>query len=367
MFKMKTVLIISPEPWRWQYVSKHHYAITLSKQGYGIYFLNPPSVTYNEVTILPTEYTNLYEIEAPKVAKGLRFYPKKLRNYLERRWLEKLEKTIGQTFTTVWLFENSRFYDMAFAGDRLKIYHQVDSNQNFHIKEAASSADICFCITDFIKRDLLVYNKNVFQIDHGIRFSDHHTALSKEQQEYFTLKQGIQAAYVGNLDSLDIDRDTLVALVKAFPDVTFQFIGSYAKEGVLYQRCEAFKNIVWWGRVESALIPAILEKVDLSIVCYIVNKNNANSHKMLEYLHSGKVTVSTYMDAYKDKRHLLEMTELDKTDQYNQLFKKVVDNLDFYNSAEKQQQRIAFAKEHSYESQLNIIRKYINTNTAKEI
>ena len=74
------------------------------------------------------------------IVKGLRFYPKKIRNFTEKKWLEKLEDKIGQRFTTVWLFENSRFYDMSFAERRLKIYHQVDLNQNFHVREAASSS-----------------------------------------------------------------------------------------------------------------------------------------------------------------------------------------------------------------------------------
>lgn len=356
---MINVLIISPEPWKWQYVSKHHYAITLANLGYGVYFLNPPLSTFTQITILNTEYKNVHEIEAPKVLKGLRFYPKKIRNYVEKRWLKKLEESIGKKFTTIWLFENSRFYDMDFAGDRLKIYHQVDSNQNFHLKEAASSADICFCVTDFIKRDLLVYNKKVFKIEHGINFLDKHTQLSELQIEYLKENGTIHVAYVGNLDSRDVDIDTLYGLVKAFPDVTFHFVGSYSKNEKIYSLCKEFKNIMWWGRVESTLIASILEKVDITVLTYIVNEQNANSHKLLEYLYSGKVTVATYVDAYKDKRHLLEMTDEDKTDNYNELFKEVVENLDFYNATQKQEERIAFAKEHSYENQLNKIFSYI--------
>ena len=162
--KNKNTLIISPEPWQWQYVSKHHYAITLAKQGYRVYFLNPPKQNLKKIEILETDYKNIYEIESPQVFKGLRFLPKFIRVYLENNWLKKLEILINSKIDIVWLFENSRFYDMEFAKDRLKIYHQVDSSQNFHIKEAANSADICFCVTDYIKRDLLPYNKKVFKI-----------------------------------------------------------------------------------------------------------------------------------------------------------------------------------------------------------
>ena len=172
MSRLHNILVISPEFWKWQHVSKHHYAITLAKLGHEVYFLNPPISNINKIKILDTEYTNVYEIEAPQVTKGLRFYPKKIRNIIEKNWLENLEKIIEKKITIVWLFENSRFFDMNFAGSRLKIYHQVDSDQNFHMKEAAISSDICFCVTDFIKRDLLPYNKKVLTQMY-LKFSPH--------------------------------------------------------------------------------------------------------------------------------------------------------------------------------------------------
>ena len=68
----------------------------------------------------------------------------------------------------VWLFENSRFFDLAFAGERLKIYHQVDLNQNFNPKTAAATADICFCSSDRIKERILPFNALVHKIHHGL-------------------------------------------------------------------------------------------------------------------------------------------------------------------------------------------------------
>ncbi len=359
----KQILIISPEQWKWQHVSKHHYAITLASKGFKVYFLNPPISTLNQVKMLDTQYQNLYEIEAPQVTKGLRLYPKRLRNFMEKAWLKKLEKNIGTKFDIIWLFENSRFYDLNFAEDRLKIYHQVDSNQNFHIKEASSSADICFCVTDFIKRDLLPYNQKVFKITHGINFTNQKSSLSKTQEDRFN-HNSINVAYIGNLDMIYINEDILYKLTTKYSNITFHFIGSYSPQGTLYKICKEMKNIIWWGRVESTLIPTILEKIDISLLAYRVDEYReqlANSHKILEYLYSGKVTIATYTDEYKDKRHLLEM--LDDSDKYLQKFDEVVKNLDFYNSKEKQQERILYAEDSSYEKQLEkvllLIRKYI--------
>jgi hypothetical protein len=59
--KNKQILIISPEPWQWQYVNKHHYAITLSKLGYKVCFFNPPKQNLKAIKILKTDYKDIYK------------------------------------------------------------------------------------------------------------------------------------------------------------------------------------------------------------------------------------------------------------------------------------------------------------------
>ncbi len=358
----KTFLIISPERWQWQYVSKHHYAIALAQKGHKVYFLNPPDNSLEKIEVKKTKYKNLYEINAPQAAKGMRFMPRFLRVWIEKKWLKKLENLINEKTFAVWLFENSRFYNMEFAEDRLKIYHQVDSNQNFHVKEAASSADICFCVTDFIKKELEQYSKRVFKIPHGLSLHLEKQKLSKEQIERFNFSS-INAVYIGNLDMKYINTDIFSKLVANHPDISFHFIGSYSANGELFKACKNYKNSIWWGRVESSLIPAILEKADITLLCYKVEdyfEQLSNSHKILEYLYSGKVTVATYTDEYKDKRDLLVM--VDDSKEYLQKFKEVIENLEYYNSKEKQELRKAFAKEHSYEKQIekifNLIKQF---------
>lgn len=362
------ILLISPEPWDGHFVSKHHYAITLALQGYKVYFLNPPNNNLKTLEVNQTKYTNLWSLDAPQVGKGLRFYPKKLRNFFEKKWLEKLEKKIGKKFTTIWLFENSRFYNMNFAENRLKIYHQVDSNQNFHLKEASSSADICFCTTDFIKNDLTLHNKFVYKIHHGVSQTDA-LALTIDQEENFT-HDNINVVIVGNLDISFLDIDILIELIKKFPEINFHFVGRYNKEKKLFKNCIDLENIVWWGKVESNLIPTILSYCDISLLLYkaksqIEKEQLASPHKIMEYLASGNVIVSTYTDEYKDKRHLLEM--VDTSADYIHKFKEVVDNLSFYNSKEKQKERMSFAKNNSYEKQLEKIFSLINQHTSKGI
>ncbi|MDP1615543.1 MAG: hypothetical protein Q8L68_07075 [Methylococcales bacterium] len=357
---MEVILLISPEPWNDHFVSKHHYAITLASRGYKAYFLGPPESKLSKIEIKETTYNNLWVISALIVAKGLRFYPAQLRRWLEARWLAKLEQQIGSSFSTIWLFENSRFFDLSFADNRLKIYHQVDLNQDFHVPEAASSADICFCTTDFIKKKIIPYNDNVYKIHHGVSIPLKNPPFNGENKCFENYK--INAVYVGNIDISYLDIALLLGLINQFSNVQFHFIGKYKEDGELYNRCFDSKNITWWGQVASEIIPTILIHSDIQLLVYKVDsewemEQLASPHKVMEYLNSGKVTVATYTDEYKDKRHLLEM--VDDSKDFFATFEKVINDLPFYNSPEKQAERVAFAQNNTYSKQLDTIMTYL--------
>lgn len=358
------ILIISPEPWNAHFVSKHHYAISLAKMEIKVYYLDPPDDSVGAIQINKTNHDNLYNIIAPKVASGLRFYPRFLRKWKEARWLKKLEKQIGYSFDVIWLFENSRFYDLGFAGDRLKIYHQVDLNQNFHIKEAASSADICFCTTDFIKQELVHFNDKVYKIHHGVANKTKRSKLSEKQITNFS-KSKINVSLIGNLDIRFLDNTIIQKIVKQHPNVIFHFVGNYNFGSEVYKTCSSYNNITWWGKVESELIPAILSECGIHLLIYKAEKKSdtmqlASPHKIMEYLASGKVIVATYTDEYKDKPGLLEMTQ--EKEEFIATFKKVVNNLKTYNSEENQKMRKSFAQDNTYERQLSRILSHLKSH-----
>jgi len=333
-------------------VSKHHYAMLLARRGAAVFFLNPPDDSCNGISIVNVDgYPGLRVVSAPKVASGLRFYPGILRCWLERLWLSHFEKTVGKKIDTIWLFENSRFFDMRFAGGRLKIYHQVDLNQEFNPEIAAMTADICFCTTDIIKQRLLSFNSRVYKIHHGLPEVKNGKSLTNDQVSRFD-RNVPHAIYIGNLDMMYLDAELLVSVVNKFIDVQFHFVGGYSENGVLKRLSDNLPNAIWWGRVDSALIPKILDYADILLVLYKADhyKDQASPHKFMEYLASGKVIVATYTEEYIDKRHLLEMVVNSK--EFSERFGKVINNLSFYNSEEKQRERISFANDNTYSKQL---------------
>jgi len=363
---MKTVLIISPERWSDHNVSKHHYARTLADMGHMVLFLDPP-VNRDDIRITTVDkHQSLSIVQAPQVAKGLRYYPPIIRTSLEKAWLQQLEERIGRQIDVIWLFENSRFFDMRFAGNRLKIYHQVDLNQVFNPGVAAKTADICFCTTDLIRKQLIPFSSRVYKIHHGTAVAPAGTSLA-ESMKYRFSSECVHAVYIGNLDMSYLDVKLLVKTVEMHPEVQFHFVGGYKNDGRLYRAACEMQNICWWGKVESAMIPEILSHAGVLLVTYQKKHydDQASPHKFMEYLASGKTIVATYTDEYRDKRHLIKM--VDDSADYLKVFNEVVENIEVYNSIEKKRERIKYAMENTYFRQIEKINSILFENGLKEL
>jgi hypothetical protein len=350
------ILLISPEAWDAHAVSKHHFARTLASQGHLVLFLDPPEPV-RQLTLEPIpEHFGVVRVRAPRVAPGLQRVPRALRRWLEYRWLRRLERFAECRIEVIWLFENSRFFDLRFAGSRLKIYHQVDLNQNFHPGIAAQTADICFCTSELILHRLLPHNNRSYRLQHGVSLLNNSIELSQAQRQRFSDSQ-IQAMYVGNLEMAYLDCDLLALLVRKHPEVVFHFVGGYCQQGVLRRKLEAQSNVYWWGKVSSALIPSLLKRADMLIVCYQDkhHRDQSNPHKMMEYLASGRTVVATYTEEYVHHRELLAMSASGSNDGYPELFATVLSQLSVYNSPDRVAARRAFAADNTYSRQLERI------------
>jgi hypothetical protein len=77
----------------------------------------------------------------------------------------------------------------------------------------------------------------------------------------------------------------------------------------------------------------------------------------MEYLASGKVVVATYTGEYQDANGLLIMSK--RNEDLPRLFQYAIDHLKELNSCENRQKRIDYAREHTYDKQLNKIENFI--------
>jgi glycosyltransferase involved in cell wall biosynthesis len=349
---MSTILIISPEPWDGHFVSKHHYACELVRRGHQVLFYGPPDAM-GPMRLEPVTdaQADLRVLRAPRVARGLRFMPSGLRRALEARWLGQVERLAGTAIDVVWNFENSRFFDMNFAGKRLKIYHQVDLKQNFHPSLAAKTADYVFCSSKPIRERLAQIRPDASIIHHGVQ--EHR--FDQVSETPLLPKSRTNCVYTGNMSIKCIDRDLILRCIESFPDVMFHFFGGFAKNDPFEIELKAWQNVRLHGKVASHRIPPILANADILLVTYQKSDsdNNSNPHKMMEYMMSGKVIVATYTSEYERVNDLLVMCTLDGD--YVELLGKVIRSVDAWNTPEVIEKRKAFAADNTYSRQLDRI------------
>lgn len=353
ILRNKNILLISPEPWNHIFVSKHHYAVHLGRRGNHVYFLEPPG---ESESVAPTEYENVVEVKYRGFPKGLRFYPPILQRHFIRKKFRELERLCNTRFDIIWSFDNSVFFDFSALPDSvLKISHIVDLNQDFQTGRAAATADICFCTTELIRARLLEFNSKCYKINHG--FND---ITSAGGGVTLPGSSALKVAYAGNLAMQYIDWDVIHATVRDNPDIDFIFIGPDGNgEGgeISKQQVREAKNAYFPGRVRADDLALYYKSADILILAYKekYHADQANPHKMMEYLGSGKMVVATFTAEYsglKDK-NLLSMTHSNL--EFTANLKMVVDNLAFWNSSDKQLLRKEWAMQNTYEEQLGRI------------
>lgn len=344
-FSGKNILLISPESWDHIFVSKHHYAIELSRCN-NVFFLNPPGK--GGLRVRSTGYENIFSVDYNGFLKGLRFLPAFFQRQAFRWVYRRIERAVKCKFDCVWSFDNSVFFDWRFLpGNVLKICHIVDSSQNFQFRSAASSADICFGVSENIVARLKRFNPKSYLVQHGL------AVPAKVEDCVLPGSNQLKAVYAGNLKSVYLDHGTVQELVERFPFVDFIFIGPGGEEWIRRS------NVYVIPRVNKEVMFGYLEKGDVLLLLYNYKafpEQLTNAHKILEYLYTGKVIVASYFSDYSES-NLIELTssreELIKT------FSRVLDNLEDLNSKASMDARRNYALKNTYHMRVQEVESLI--------
>jgi hypothetical protein len=357
----KNILLISPEPWEHIFVSKHHYAVYLARRNNNVYFLNPPS-KINSVG--RTKYEGVYSVQYTGFPRGLRFYPQFLiRRFIRSKFID-LERLCQTRFDIVWSFDNSVFFNFSALPDKtIAISHIVDLNQDFQTATAASTADICFCTTEVIKNRLANFNSRCYKINHGFN-----SLASSHAPVVLPGRSKVKVLYAGNLAMPFIDWSVLYDSVTENPDVDFVFVGP---DNIDRKSRNPFKrevlkagNVFCTGRVASEELQCYYKAADALIIAYQepYHLDQANPHKMMEYLGSGKVVVATFTSEYErlESEGLIGMSRRNK--EFPARLREVLANLQFWNDASKETLRRKYALDNSYDAQLERIQRLIGDN-----
>lgn len=350
-------LLISPEPWGPVRMSKHHYARALADLGAEVIFLEPPQLDRVEVR----EEEGILVWNGPAPRKGLRFLPKPWRRLVQRKDAASLCARAAGGIDVIWSFDNSRYFDFsAFRSDCFAIHHVMDHNMDFQFKTACRTADLCLGVTQDIVRRMEQHCGEAHFIQHGF-------VNRPEQALGVDAATGRRCFYAGNLAIGYIAWDWLLPLIARHPDIEFVFAGNNQPDkakpefrasveaGIASLR--AFENVRLIGPRPAAELPTWMATADILLLAYDWERFGPqvyNSHKIMEYLGSGKVVVANRTESYRGS-DLLVMA--DSADEFCQRFSDVLANLERYNAPDCMELRRQFAQSHSYARQVERILK----------
>lgn len=362
-FKNKTILIISPEDWGDSLLSKHMYALELSKRNNQVYFLHAVPHSNQTNFINTTKINdNLTIIHLKNIVRGIFKLPAFLIDFQNKKIINSLQQFIGQPIDVVWSFDQSKFQNLQQFRVEKRIFHPVDYivKAKPFVNRIANSADIVFSVSELILEQITTKTPSYF-INHGVGEIFLSNLKSASTPEFIKADK-INVGYVGNLTIKLIDWENLLNTVKENPELHFVFIGPYQKSNlgnmendIMINELLQLKNTTLTGGLTKKELVEVLPHFDLFWLCYHHIKypiEVSNSHKILEYLSTGKVVVSGYIETYKN------MSLLHFTNNNNNLattIREVCSKIEHYNSLEKMQKRKDFAKENTYSKQIERI------------
>ncbi|MEG3639639.1 glycosyltransferase [Magnetococcus sp. PR-3] len=365
----QTILLISPQPWQHVHISKHHYALELSKNN-RVFFLQPPKPGMALAGPV-VEQVELAGHDLSTVTSQL-FFPRSLRFHmlvfyrlLMRVQMRRIIQAIGGVCDVVWCFDPNSYPDLAGFGARCTLYHPVDKlTQPIH-RHIAQQADLILApahtYLDFIDGPELSSKK--FFLNHGLSTPFIHAAqVPTDEASNDSPEKRVSCGYFGNLTRTEIDVQMMAQILGEHPQVAFHFWGPWDLKTPLGQLLDAADNVTLHGMVDKSQLAQAIQKMD----CFVLSYNNDplkfdrdNPHKVLEYLSTGKVVVSNHMAEYADKRSLLCMTEPGQDDQLPALFRQVIQNLAQHNHPAICRARMHYAQKNSYEHHLQQVTRWI--------
>ncbi len=365
------IVLISPEKWGTNFVSKHHYASLLAALGHEVLFVNPPSPRLTAGKSELNKKTKHLTTCDYCVLKGMNRLPEFFRRSLQTKYASSIVHQWSFDPDILWNFDPYQFQDLSvFPGQAFSIYHPVDVHRTMLERLSVEKADLIIGTSDLILKRFVGLRGGVRRkINHGLA----QWFLESVEASVLPGSFKINIGLVGNLSYPYMDEGVLLKIVDAHKDIGFHFIGPDGRsnlgdsESELVDKLKNYSNVVLHGQVDSHELPSRLKSFDMFLITYqgdTFKTELANPHKLLEYLSTGKVVVSHYIDEYRTKEDLVVMSE--RNSGLHSKFKEVLDNLAYYNSEDLMEKRKKFSTENTYEQHLDTILSLVSELKSKD-
>jgi glycosyltransferase involved in cell wall biosynthesis len=378
-FRDKIIYIISPENWGAMKVSKHHYAMALADRGNRVFFIEPPRLTYQGVSLLDCpDHAQITLVRYRPLFRGRKYIPEGIYQLLIRWQVRRLLSAINALPDAVICFHGYLFEDLRLFRAPVRIFFAADQFYYDHIPPETRTASLNVGVSDTICDRIRKEGVTVQQINHGLHHRLVEAAKHRLQAGYRTaaIDPGkVVVGFTGNLRMEALDRDTMRAVIEAHPEVQFVCWGSYragdlnlgglkteaADEFVAF--LEARPNVQLRGVVDHETLHREMDAVDIFWLCWKLGTHRlwdgSNSHKLLEYLSTGRPVVSHHVSAYRGNT-LLYMQPGLSNEGYAGLFNRVLDIVRQGEAALHVRARLEFAVANGYDARLQELEEWIS-------
>jgi hypothetical protein len=359
---MPLAFVISPQPWNGFLVSKHHYALTLAFRGWEIFFIDPPTDLggAGRMKIQETDVTGLsvlrYQTFFPY---ALKFRFRALFDNLMRKQARRITEKIGRP-DLVWDFDNAyQFADLKPFEAGLTFFHLVDDIADKC--QGTRNADHFFYLDESFCRHAGGNPTPGCQVGHGLSKAHEIAARNLRLEQYEAGDKGApRIGFVGNLAAAWIDWDAVLEMLRRNPNAHFTFWGPMPGPG---DANATIKDIASKSRVSFRGLTSpdqIIEdsgNIDIWIFPFCSDKllgGPTDSHKILEYLSTGKAVVMNWLRAYESSE-LVYMAPAEDKNVLPDLLDEVLSTLPEANSVENMERRRNYALERTYDKRLDHI------------
>ena len=215
-------------------------------------------------------------------------------------------------------------------------------------------SDLVVCNSPQLADFARSFNPKSFDIGQGVDLSAYDTELNFETPKNVGAIPVPRIGYIGDINSLRLDPDLLYELAKSKPTYSFVMIGREDKvfaEHLLH----SLKNVYFLGSIAKNTVPTYMFALQICLNPQVLNEitNGNYPRKVDEYLALGKPVIATKtatMELFRYHTYLCSSVEE---------YRDAVEMALLENDQEIVEQRIQFAKSHSWENNVDRLFKQI--------
>jgi glycosyltransferase involved in cell wall biosynthesis len=201
----------------------------------------------------------------------------------------------------------------------------------------------------------LQFNSKSYYVGQGCEVEMFDVSLVKHQPLDASKMEGPVIGYVGNLVSMRLDIQLIYHIAKQKPAWNIVLVGP-EDENFLNSELHTLSNVHFIGRKDPQELPAYVNQFDVCINPQAINQLTIGNYprKIDEYLAMGKPVVATRtkaMDFFADYTYLASTPE-----EYIEQIQRALDE----ETGEHTDQRIAFARSHTWENSVEEIYKVVD-------